>query len=213
MKFPVTKTIKLRLLDDPTKDMIKNLFYEIEGQLKIEGLGYTLFYVVMELVSNAVRANLKRFYFKQHGYSLTDPDSYQTGLTAFKRDYLRIDADISAAALDELDFQVTVRVDINNDRLLIFVENNIILLEEEEKRIRTKLASACEAKDIIEFSVMYGDETEGKGLGLAMIVLLIKDMGFDPGYFRVYPGDKKTVARLEFPLRKDYKPIRELHSA
>lgn len=41
-----------------------------------------------------------------------------------------------------------------------------------------------------------------------MIVLLIRDLGFDPQYFRVYKTEDKTVARLEFPLSADYTPIR-----
>ena len=63
-------------------------------------------------------------------------------------------------------------------------------------------------KDILEFSVQFADETEGKGLGLAMIVLLIKDLGFDSSFFRVYKKPDRTVARLEFPLSADYTPIR-----
>ena len=70
------------------------------------------------------------------------------------------------------------------------------------------LAAAMGVKDLVEFSVHYGDESEGNGLGLAMVVLLIKDMGFDPGFFRVYLNDGYTTARLEFPLSADYTPLR-----
>ena len=65
-------------------------------------------------------------------------------------------------------------------------------------------------KDLVEFSVHYGDESEGNGLGLAMVVLLIKDMGFDPGFFRVYHNEGQTTARLEFPLSADYRPLRKV---
>lgn len=209
MQNPSHRAFKLHLLDEDTKETLKLHFEELEKTLDMPGLGYTLFYVVLELVSNAVRANLKRYYFRHHGFSLSEPESYQRGLECFKRDYNTIGEKETQRALEELDFQVTISVDLNSERLLIFVENNMILLEEEEKRIRTKLASAMDVKDLIEFSVLYGDETEGKGLGLAMIVLLIKDLGLNPGNFRVFRKSDRTIARLEFPLLADYKPLRE----
>ena len=71
-----------------------------------------------------------------------------------------------------------------------------------------------QSKNLIQYSKFLGgqDETEGKGFGLAMIVLLIKHLGFDPGNFRIYTKDSRTVARLEFPLTSDYIPIRSRQS-
>lgn len=206
---PIKKHVSILILDNFVRDLLKDWSQGVEEHLPIEGLAHTLHFVLMELVGNAVKANLKRIYFEKNGYHLSDPASYGEGIEAFMRDYNSIDEEEYRDAMEEMNFNVDVRIDLNEDRLLVFVENTSILLEEEERRIRSKLASTSDIKNIVEFSLHYGDETEGRGLGLAMIVLLMKDLGFDPGNFRVYRNGDRTVARIEFPLNKDYVPIRD----
>lgn len=201
--------MSFRILDDPTRDRLQGELQGLEDKLQIEGIGNTLFSVVMELVGNAVKANVKRAYFNQKGYNLENKDDYEKGLENFGSDYPNIDKEQYRQALEELDLKVDLDIDLDHNRLLIFVQNNTLLLKDEEKRIRAKLAGAMDVKDVMEFYMHYGDDTEGRGLGLAMTVLLIKDMGFNPDYFRVYHEGDRTIARIEFPLDANYRPIRE----
>lgn len=205
---PEKKSIEIRVLNEEAKGKLRAAFDDLERKLKIDSLSITLFYVVMELVGNAVKANLKRVFFRKRKYNLEDPEQYRLHLDEFKHYYNGVPEEEYADALKDLGLSVAIDIDLDHKRLLIFVENNAVLLPEEEKRIRSKLASTREMKDILEFSVQFADETEGKGLGLAMIVLLIKDLGFDASFFRVYKEPGRTVARLEFPLAADYTPIR-----
>ncbi|MCB1306998.1 MAG: hypothetical protein KDK30_02405 [Leptospiraceae bacterium] len=206
---PSQKHFSLTILDSFVRDQLKGFSDDLEGQLKIDGLSHTLHFVLLELVRNAVKANLKRVFFQQHKYNIHDTDAYHRGLKDFIQHYQNINESDYRSALEELNFHVEVRSDLNKDRLLIFVENNSLLHAEEELRIRRQLAASAGIKNIVNFSVEYGDETEGRGLGLAMIVLLIRDMGFDPEHFRVYHTDGKTTARIEFPLSANYIPLRE----
>lgn len=208
-EVPDKLTIRLHTLNDEVRERLHKTFSDIEHRLSIEGIGYALYYLTLELIGNAVRANLKRIYFRKNGFDLANPEAYHRGLESFRREMISLLEVDYARALQELDLTVNVDVDIDHQRLLIFVENNCTLLPEEEFRIRTKLAQIRDVKDIMEFSVHYGDDSEGKGLGLAMTVLLIKDLGFDPGLFRVFRKGEKTVARVEFPLSADYTPIRQ----
>ncbi len=204
------KSISLQMIDDDVEEELRTALFELEDMLHIEGIALTLFNVVMELVNNAVKANLKRVFFEKNGYSLTDPEGYAEGLAAFTRNYTQTQTEEYRLALRDLKLTVSIDMDLDLERLLIHVENNARLLREEEKRIRTKLANAMEGiKDIMDFYLHFGDETEGKGLGLAMVVLLIKDLGFDPRNFRVYHTDNGTVARLEFPLSSNYVTMRD----
>lgn len=201
--------MSFRILDDPTRDRLQDELQSLESKLEIEGIGNTLFSVVMELVGNAVKANVKRAYFTRLGLNLEDKAEYEKGLTKFGEDYPNIDKEQYRLALEELDLKVDLDIDLDHNRLLIFVQNNTLLLKDEEKRIRAKLAGAMDVKDVMEFYMHYGDDTEGRGLGLAMTVLLIKDLGFNPDYFRVYHEGGRTIARIEFPLDAKYLPIRE----
>lgn len=205
----VQNHFSIRFLGPEVKDRLKQTFEEVEGKLGIDGLAAALFTVVMELVTNAVKANLKRAFFNENGYSMSDPESYQAGVAAFKENYREVEGEAYGRALTDLDLVVSVNIDLDNDRLLTFVENNTLLQDEEETRIRGKLASAMSAKQLVEFYLHFGDESEGSGLGLAMIVFLMREIGFDPDNFRVYQQNGKTIARIEFPLNKDYVPIRK----
>ncbi len=209
MVEPTRRQLTLRTLDAFVREQLQSFSHELEQKLKIEGLSNAMHFVLMELVGNAVKANLKRVYFGRNGYSLNDTQSYQQGIEAFMRDYNSIDEVEYTKALHDLNLKVEVEVDINRERALIHVHNNTVILAEEERRVRRQLAGSMNIKNIVDFSMHYGDETEGRGLGLAMIVLLIRDLGFNPDYFRVYCQGARTTARLEFPLSADYRPIRE----
>ena len=206
---PLRLKKKIRLMDQGAKCKIRDTFAELEQKLEIDGLGTVLTTAILELVENAVKANLKRAFFKKNGYRLEDRESYAAGVKAFVQSYGALKDSGYGQALQELELKVIVEVDNNRDRLLISVENNTMMLASEEARIRRQLAAAMTSVKFIDFTVNYGDETEGSGLGLAMIVFLIRNIGFDPENFRVFREDGKTVARLEFPLHADYVPIRD----
>ncbi|MBR32863.1 MAG: hypothetical protein CMN77_16290 [Spirochaetaceae bacterium] len=200
----------VHILDDDARDQLKSYFRNLEDELGREGMGTALFNVVQELVTNAVKANVKRVFFEQNHYNLEDPAGYKKGLEDFRTFFRSLDAASYQKTLKEMELSVRVDVDLDHQRLLIYVRNNTIMIQQEEVRIRKNLAAAMGVKDLVEFSVHYGDESEGNGLGLAMVVLLIKDMGFDPGFFRVYHNEGHTTARLEFPLSADYRPLRKV---
>ncbi len=203
------KRLSLRIVDDSARQILKVMFGKIEKQLSIDGIGIALFTVIMELVGNAVKANLKRAFFRRHGLDISEPESYSKGIQAFRNNYENIKKEEYRQALEELDLTVTVEVNLDDKRLLTYVENNAMMQIAEEQRVREKLSQAMQAGELLDFFLQYGDDLEGSGIGLAMIVFLIKQIGFDPGNFRVFHRGNKTVARIEFPLNKDYVPIRE----
>lgn len=187
---------------------MKDSFEDLENRLKIEGLATTLYQVVMELIGNAIKANIKRIYFERMGLCIDDPEDYARGIEGFSTAYPAIDRENYARAMQDLDLHVSLEIDLDARRLLIFVENNTVLVPEEENRIRAKLAGAMDVKDVMEFFKAYGDDLEGRGLGLAMIVFLIRDLGFPAEHFRVFKTDSRTIARIEFPLDTNYRPTR-----
>jgi hypothetical protein len=206
----VKKHFEIKMISQETRSALEQVFAVIEQELGREGLAFALLTVLMELVGNAVKANQKRAFFIKNGYSLDESESYDAGLKAFKEAYARLHKDYDSA-LAELDLKVSVDVDYDNDRLLTAVENNSVLFPAEEARIREKLGTAMNSAELSEFYTHYGDDTEGSGLGLAMIVFLIRESGFNPSHFRVFKRDGRTIARLEFPLNANYTPIRDRH--
>ncbi|HMU84960.1 MAG TPA: hypothetical protein PKX74_16875 [Leptospiraceae bacterium] len=201
--------VQVRYVDADARNRLRAVFENLEADLKIDGIGVVLTTAVLELVENAVKANLKRAFFSKNTYNFEDPTSYTAGIESFVKSYPDIRQGHYDSALKDLELVVSVQVDYNDHRLLVYVENNAVLVSQEEIRIRKQLAAAMLSDKIAEFYVQYGDETEGSGLGLAMIVVLIRNLGFDAHNFRVFQKDNRTIARLEFPLNADYVPIRE----
>ena len=207
------QTFFIDTLDNESRSKLHEFCVDLDSRFKKEGLGDTVYNVVQELVHNAVKANLKRSYFKKNNLRMDDAESYAEGLAAFKASLGTVTDAEWKQAVHELGLRVTVEVDIDETRVLIYVENNAVMIPEEERRLRTQLARAMSgdesgAANMVEFAETYGDESEGAGLGLALVIMLIKDMGFNPEYFRVFTRGGSTVARLEFPLIADYVPIR-----
>jgi hypothetical protein len=69
--------------------------------------------------------------------------------------------------------------------------------------------------DIAEFyldQAMSGGETEGAGLGLALIIILLKGENVDPKYFRIMIDKERTVARMEIPFTDRFVSKRDLGS-
>jgi len=199
----------IRWIDASARNRLREVFEDLEKELKIDGIGVVLTTAVLELVENAVKANMKRAFFSREGFTYDNIDSYKAGLAAFVKAYGDIQQGQYNDSLRELDLVVSVQVNSNDLRLLVFVENNAVLLTQEELRIRKQLSAAMVSDKLAEFYLHFGYETEGSGLGLAMIVILMRNLGFDADNFRVYQTNGRTVARLEFPLNADYVPIRE----
>lgn len=67
--------------------------------------------------------------------------------------------------------------------LTIEIRNNTLIAKQEEKSLREKLAMAMGYDDLAQFYMDNADNTEGAGLGLALIIIMMKGEGIDPNLF------------------------------
>ena len=164
---------------------------------------------VKELVINATKANMKRVFFDDQKIDPNNPEDYDRGMSLFKQTLTEEMIGRHKQDFIDRNYKITVTFYYTDQVLNIKVKNNFALLKREEERIREKFKNAQSFSSLLDFYMAHGDDTEGAGLGLALVIMLIKDAGFDPDYFRVFTRDNSTVARLEFPLLRDYIPIRQ----
>ena len=78
----------------------------------------------------------------------------------------------------------------------ITVRNNALLTPAEERRIGEKIAIAARFNCFAEAYTNTEDGTEGAGLGLVMMIFMLKSLGFGPDALRVHVTGTETAAVL-----------------
>ncbi len=166
---------------------------------------------VRELVQNASKAALKRVVFEDLGLDPYDPTDYERGIAVFRK-YL-VESQMARYrrlfARKGLTFEIHI---CHEPRRAVFsVINRAVLLEHEERRIREKFVLAGELDNLFDFYIKFGDNTEGAGMGIAMVEILLQEAGIERHNFTIFsqPQQGTTTARIVVPLAGDYVSPRE----
>lgn len=168
-------------------------------QVDHEKLRDYVVYCVQELTVNAKKANTKRVYFTERGLDLSSPSDYKEGMAKFKETtlgniahYLKLQK--------EKGLYIRLILQIKNNIIYIEVRNNVAITKTELIRIHDKLARSRQYNNLEEALTQVLDDSEGAGLGLVILVLMLKKMGLSEDCFDILATDKETIARLIIPL-------------
>ena len=168
-------------------------------QVDQEKLKDYIVYCVQELTGNAKKANTKRVYFLERGLDLNNPDHYKAGMADFKETtlnnighYLKIQK--------EKGLYIKLILQIKNNIINIEVRNNVAATKTELIRIHDKLARSRKYDNLEDAMAHVLDDSEGAGLGLVILVLMLKKIGLDEDCFDIIGTDKETVAKIIIPL-------------
>ncbi|MDR1100723.1 MAG: HDOD domain-containing protein, partial [Treponema sp.] len=89
---------------------------------------------------------------------------------------------------------------IKKNIIHIEVRNNVAVTKTELIRIHDKLARSRQYSSLEDAFAQVLDDSEGAGLGLVILVLMLKKMGLDEDCFDILGTDKETIARIVIPL-------------
>ncbi len=170
-----------------------------------------LYTITKELVINGVKANQKRIFFEDQGLDINVDADYEKGITLFKQEFSSTMNEDYGRKARERNIYVKIFLTFNEDGMSVEVENNTPVAEIEERRLREKIKKSMGYNDIAEFYMDNMDNTEGAGLGIALIIILLKGQNIDPNLFRIVTLAEKTVARVEIPFTENYVSKREAH--
>jgi hypothetical protein len=176
------------------------------GQDRFTDMVYT---ILKELAINAVKANQKRMFFEDNKLNISDENDYQEGIVKFKASFSDSMSEEYGRKCMERGIYCQINFYHNNTGMYVEVVNNTPVLRTEELRMREKMKKAMGYNDIAEFYMDNMDNTEGAGLGIALILILLKNDSIDPNLFRIITRPDKTVARIEIPFTPDYVTLRE----
>ncbi len=162
----------------------------------------TIISIIKELISNAVKANLKRIYFESSELDIDNPAHYRKGMETFKEYVFQSQKSKILSLLNESKYAVKVTFSASNDIIQINVKNNIAILEPELKKIKSRVSKAYRYNNIAEAFEDVLDDSEGAGLGLIMALMLLKNSGFPRDSFSIEQHETGTLASLNIPYNK-----------
>jgi hypothetical protein len=175
-------------------ERILEMFLRAAGQERLKDY---VTYCVQELAINAKKANTKRVYFMERGLDLNDPNDYKLGMVNFKKDtfgnishYLRI--------LEEKGFYVKLIIRMKQN-IIIEIRNNAVVTKAELTRIHDKLVRARQYHSLEDALSQVLDSSEGAGLGLVILVLMLRKIGLTEDCFDILATEQETIARIVIP--------------
>jgi len=155
-------------------------------------------YCIQELVVNAKKANTKRVYFIDHGLDLNDANDYKTGMSTFKEDTLN-NINYYLELQRQQGLYIKLILHLKDNIITIEVRNNATITASELERVQRRLNKAKEFEEMEDAIVQLVDDTEGAGLGLIMLVVMLRKLGLGADAFNILKTDKETVARIVIP--------------
>jgi hypothetical protein len=176
------------------------------GQDRYLDMTYT---ILKELSINAIKANQKRIFFEELNLDITDEESYKEGIVKFKSSFSDTMAEEYGQKCQDKGIYCQLNFNYTKDGMYVEVINNTPVIKLEELRMREKMKKAMGYNDIAEFYMDNMDNTEGAGLGIALIMILMKNENIDPALFRIITKPDKTIARIEIPFTSDYVTLRD----
>ncbi|MDR1374503.1 MAG: HDOD domain-containing protein [Treponema sp.] len=179
-------------------DRVLTVFLKQVDQEKLKDY---VVYCVQELAVNAKKANTKRVYFTERGLDLANPEDYKVGMATFKEDTLNNIAHYLQMQ-KEKGLYVKLVMQIKKNVVNIEVRNNVAVTKTELIRIHDKLARSRQYDNLEDALSQVLDDSEGAGLGLVILVLMLKKMGLTEDCFDILSTDRETIARLIIPLEQ-----------
>ncbi len=171
-------------------------------ELNQEAMSEYLIYCLNELTTNAKKANTKRVYFKEKGLDINNLDDYDTGMKTFKTDtldnikhYLKMQ--------QEQGYYIKLIFQHKAGKIKIEIRNNTPLTIFEYKRVHDKIARAQRYSSVDDAFSQILDDSEGAGLGIIIMILMLKKLGLTGDSFQVFSENNETVSRIILPLMGD----------
>ncbi len=166
----------------------------------LQYLIYSVVTILRELIVNALKANTKRIFFESNNLDINNPSDYIEGIERFKNEIVG-DFDSIKDIIQQNDHSINLNIIEEKEALLFTIKNSVAIIPEELARINMRIALAVEKNSFNDIYDTIEDETEGAGLGLALIVMFLKSMGVAPAAFNLKSDGKVTVASVQLPYQ------------
>lgn len=205
------QTIKVRayaLLPETEKDLNLIILRLLNKYNKLD-LTATLYTCIKELAVNGAKANIKRILFDEVKIDLENESDYRRGLEIFREKLTDKFINEYAQKAKDRGLFVDIKFEYDDTKLIVEVLNNSALTKREDERIRDKFRDGLKYENIGELYMDLQDNSEGAGMGIALILMMLKSEGIDPHFFTIYSDySNKTIAKITFPMAASFQDSR-----
>lgn len=187
-------------LKSPTpenKDVLKTIVLEYLKCIQLEKSYNLLCLYLEEIISNSVKANIKRAFFISNNLDINNKDDYEKGMKTFKEKGLsKIKDPFFVNKINTMGLYVKLYFTLTNGCLTITAKNNSVMSKEELERVHKKL-ELSEGKTPEEIFMNSIDQTEGAGLGIIMIKKILSQISSAKDCFNITSSDTETITELK----------------
>ena len=191
--------VSYSVLDETEKNIQYALSKILERHNKSD-LYTPVYSSLKELVANAIKANAKYILIEEG--EIKDPDDIMEVVDKVRN--ILNEESLLLYGIKAKQYRLSTRIYLKPQatRLIIEVINNLPVPQKELERMRERIERSSNYDSIADFYLENPDPAaEGMGLGLSMVVVLLKSVGIPYTNFTLYTDFKsKTVARIIIPL-------------
>jgi len=191
--------VSYSVLDETEKNIQYALSKILERHNKSD-LYTPVYSSLKELVANAIKANAKYILIEEG--EIKDPDDIMEVVDKVRN--ILNEESLLLYGIKAKQYRLSTRIYLKpqTTRLIIDVINNLPVPQKELERMRERIERSSNYDSIADFYLENPDPSaEGMGLGLSMVVVLLKSVGIPYTNFTLYTDFKsKTVARIIIPL-------------
>lgn len=177
------------------EDVLRVFLNEVGQSQMVDNLAYCL----KELTNNAKKANTKRVYFEDKGLDINDPDDYAEGMKNFKVETVN-NIKYYLQQQRRRDMYIKFSLQTKNSKLKIEVRNKNELTVFEYKRIHDKITRGLQYETVAQGMNDLLDDSEGAGLGLVIMILVLRKIGLTEDNYQVLSENGETITRLILPF-------------
>ena len=194
---PVTiKSYKLPHETEMYIEEVLGVYLEKCGQGELKD---RISYCMRELAVNAKKANTKRVYFSEKNLDINNAEDYAKGMESFKQETLD-NIQYWLEKQQEAGLYIKVVFHTTNNSFTMAIKNNVMISQKEQMRVYDRIARSRAFESMEEALSSVLDDSEGAGLGIVILVLMLKKIGLDEDAFDIDVVNDETIAKITIPF-------------
>src|SRR6056297_3715819 len=199
IRSSVPLAIKTYTLPHETEEYLEEILAFFLREFGQDHLKDRIAYCMKELAVNAKKANTKRVYFQERELDLSNPKEYEEGMNSFKEDTLS-NINHYLEKQKEAGLYIKVVFQVKQQTFTLSIKNNTEISRKEQMRVYDRIARSRAFETMEEALSTVIDDTEGAGLGIVILVLMLKKIGLDEDSFDIDVENGETIARITIPF-------------